>query len=145
MSDGHDDGHDHEDAADAHDDHGFDGEPAKELGPEEPMTPMWLPGLGAAIFVVGAILMLTRGDAAAGSGSGTGAAPQKVAAPIASAGARPPMERVAPRPMPERPGAAQPAGSGSAGPGRKLSTDQLKELQKRIKEAQEKKQADGAK
>ena len=134
MSDGH--GHDseHDDAAEAHDDHGFDGEPARELGPEEPMTPMWLPGLGAAIFTLGAIYLLASGDAETQGN----AAPPKPAAPA--------MTTAAPRPLPA-PAAAPP---GSADPTqRKLSPDQFKELQKRIQEAQEKRKqqqgADGAK
>ncbi len=138
MSDGH--GHDseHDDAAEAHDDHGFDGEPARELGPEEPMTPMWLPGVGAAIFALGAVYFLATGDTTGSPSS----------APVSSA---PPKSAAAPAhgargagPRPERPGAPAARGRERRGRGGSSATDQLKDLQKRIKEAQEKKQQQGA-
>lgn len=135
MSDGH--GHDseHDDAAEAHDDHGFDGEPARELGPEEPITPMWLPGLGAAIFALGAVYFLATGDAGAPESSAPPSSPPpKAAAPAQTVAAPKPNE-------------GAPAAQGTGAAPRKLSPDQLKDLQKRIKEAQEKKQqgANGAK
>ena len=42
----------------AHDDHAFDGEPAQALSPDEQPTPMWLPAVGAALFVVAAVWFL---------------------------------------------------------------------------------------
>lgn len=127
MSDGHGHDHEHDDAAEAHDDHGFDGEPARELGPEEPATPMWLPGLGAAIFVLGAVFLL-----ASGATENEGAsAPPRPAPPV--------MTNAAPKPAPT----AAAAAPGSVNPVRKLSPDQLKDLQKRIQEAQEKRKQQG--
>jgi hypothetical protein len=45
-------------AAHGHDDHGFDGEPAREAPPDEPRTPGWLPALGAALFVCAGVYLL---------------------------------------------------------------------------------------
>lgn len=137
MSDGHD--HDHDDAADAHHDHDFDGEPAKELPPDEPHTPGWVPLVGAAVFVVGAVFLVTQREAAPpGSEDGKPATAQTVAAPQQPRPAQP----VQAQPRPAQPGQAQPAGSDAANV-KRLTPDQIKDLQKRIQDAKQKKEAAG--
>ncbi|MFO0591715.1 MAG: hypothetical protein U0441_29480 [Polyangiaceae bacterium] len=140
MSDGHE--HDaHDSAADAHDDHGFDGEPAKELGPDEPMTPGWLPALGGALFACLALagIMMSRDglDAANGAAAGSGAVrppagEQKIAQPAEQA----------PRPaaLPTRPQMLQPGKDApdAAKPSLKhLSPEDSKDLQEKLKKAME--------
>lgn len=152
MSDGHD--HEHDDAADAHHDHDFDGEPAKELGPDEPQTPGWLPLVGAAVFVLGAVLFLMMRDgepSGAGeddhAGHGHAPAQQTVAVPQPPrpAQAQPPRPTLAqPRPGAGAPGQAQPGDSALPNV-KRLTPDQVKDLQKRIQEAKAKKEAGGAK
>jgi len=149
MSEGHE--HDDDDAADAHDDHGFDGEPATELGPDEPQTPGWVPAVGAAIFVLAGIFFLVeRKDAEQPAAGAAEAAPQIVATAVprpAQPGARPVPVQPGARGVPGQPGAngaAAPGGGaapGAAAPANRLSPDQMRELQKRLKEAADKKAA----
>lgn len=136
MSDGHDhDLHDDDEADAHHDDHGFDGEPAKELAPGEPLTPGWVPLVGAAIFVLGAVFLVTQQDDAASGAADPPATPQTVAQP-----------QPAPEAQPARPAAqpARPAGSGLPNV-RKLTPDQIHDLQKRIQDARKAKEAGGDK
>lgn len=134
MSHGHDTDHEHDDAAEAHDDHGFDGEPARELSPGEPMTPLWMPVVGAVLFVLVAVYFLATSDAKASSETGGSARPAAAAQTVAAP--------VTPRPLAT---AAAAAADRPAVP-RKISPDQLKDLQRRIQEQQKKKQAEeGAK
>lgn len=136
MSDGH--GHEHDDAADAHDDHGFDGEPAKELSPGEPMTPGWLPLVGAALFGLAAVYLVASRDAE--PGAATGAA----TAPAAQQPAKQIVATAMPQPRPSAP--PRPAASGTSLPAiRKLTPDEVKEAGRRLQEAQKKKAAEGAK
>jgi hypothetical protein len=139
--------HDHDDDDDAHDDHAFDDEPARELGPDETPTPAWVPATGATIFAVAGIAFLvTRAAPAPSAGTAQTAAPQITAAQVATAvPARPPIQ--APRP-------AQPAAQGAQGaPGaagantaalNRMSPEQLKDLQRRIQEAAQKAKPQGA-
>jgi len=136
MSDAHD--HDHEDAADAHHDHDFDGEPAKELSPDEPHTPGWVPLLGAALFVLGGVYFLMQGDGGSG-GSGAATTQQTVAMPQQP---RPAQPLQAPA-RAGQPGQAAPAGSDPAPAVKKLTPDQVKDLQKKIQEAKQKREAAG--
>jgi hypothetical protein len=140
MSDGHEHDHDHDDAADAHHDH-FDNEPARELGPDEPHTPGWVPMVGAAIFVIGAVLFVTQREATPASGANDGApgTQQTVAAP---------MQPRPVQPLQAQPAQGQPRPAASGGPQgiKQLNPDQVKDLQKRIQEARQKAQeAGGAK
>ncbi|MEZ4298313.1 MAG: hypothetical protein R3B70_25395 [Polyangiaceae bacterium] len=139
MSDAHDD-HGHEDAGDDHHDHPFDGEPAKELGPGEPMTPGWLPMVGAALFVLGAIFFLTQREA----GPADGAKPAAEPTPAAETVAQPQQPRPT-LPVQARTAPVPPGPGGADNPIRKLSPDQVKDLQKRIQEAQQKRQEAGGK
>lgn len=142
MSDGHD--HDaHDGAAHAHDDHGFDGEPAKELGPGEPMTPGWVPALGGALFVGLAMfgLLASRDDDATPAPA---AATAQAAAPSTAAPQMPGRPVPLPSTMQPRPAlsAAPTEGAGNA-PGspaiKRMSPAELKEVQRRIHEAQQQK------
>jgi hypothetical protein len=65
----HDDNHGAEHGAGAHHDdhaHDFDPEPAREIGADEPLTPSWVPLLGAGLFLVAGtwFLMGSSDDAA---------------------------------------------------------------------------------
>jgi hypothetical protein len=149
MSDGHE--HDHDDAADAHHDHDFDGEPVKELAPDEPRTPGWVPLVGAAVFVLGAVFLLTRGDAEPPGGSGEkgDAHAGHDHPPLPPAAAAPQQQ---PRPVqpiqaparPVQPGQPMPAGSDQPNV-KKLTPEQIKDLQKRVLEAKQKREAGEAK
>lgn len=147
MSDAHE--HDaHDSAADAHHDHGFDGEPATELGPDEPMTPGWLPALGGALFLMLAlagVIMSRDGLDAANNAAGNNAAGNSAAGNNARPGAQTvaqPAEQ-APRPavMPTRPQILKPGqDNADAPPGDKpalnhLSPADAKDLQERLKKA----------
>ena len=144
MSDGHE--HDaHDSAADAHHDHGFDGEPATTLGPDEPMTPGWLPALGGALFVclaLAGIVMSRDGldaangaaaNGAAGANNGrTNAGEQKVAQPAEQA-PRPamlPTRPQGPQPAQNNPDAAKPSLN-------RLSPEDARDLQEKLKKALE--------
>ena len=109
------------DAHDAHDAHAFDGEPIQALPADEPLTPGWLPLVGAALFVVAITAFLaSRVD--------TGASPQ---APQAAAHA------------PEAPAAAAAAAPATAAAdgtarqpaARRLSPEQLEALRKRMEQS----------
>ncbi|MBK8252077.1 MAG: hypothetical protein IPK82_05350 [Polyangiaceae bacterium] len=131
MSDAHGHESDHDDA---HDDHGFDGEPVKELGPDEPQTPNWLPLVGILVFVAGAVFFVTQREAPVKDAKEPAKAEQIVAKPMEPKPAQP----VQARPVP------QPAGSDA--PIKKLTPDQVKDLQKRLQEVQKQRQeAGGAK
>jgi hypothetical protein len=146
MSDGHD--HEHDDAADAHDHHDFDGEPAKELGPDEPHTPGWVPLVGAALFVAGAVFLVTQREptpaGASGAKEGAAAAPQTAAAAPQPRPAPQPRAVPPPRPAAGAPGQPQPGATGLPNV-KKLTPDQVQDLQKRINEAKQKQEAGGAK
>jgi len=144
MSDGHD--HDADEGASAHDDHGFDGEPAKELGEGEPMTPGWVPAIGGALFVGLAIFGLVESQD--GQSATTAGAPPSSANAAAEAAPKPVQAlpstmRPAPRPL-AQPGAdgappggqapaAVPDGAGSP-PIKRLSPREIQEVQRRIQE-----------
>ena len=132
MSDGHEHDDEH-DAADAHHDHDFDGEPAKELSPGEPHTPNWVPLVGVAVFVAGALFLVTQREAAPPDAAGA-----KPPTPAAQTVAQP--QQPQPRPIQAQP---RPAPAGSDSPLKKLTPDQIKDLQKRVQEAREKKQQEG--
>lgn len=141
MSDGHD--HDaHEGAAHAHDDHGFDGEPAKELAPDEPMTPGWLPAVGGALFVGLALFGLyvshDGADAKTNAPPTTNAPAQQTAAQPA----QPLPSTMRPQRLPDlQP--AQPAQGAQTAPGspqiKRMTPDELKEVQRRLNEMQKQK------
>ncbi len=133
MSDGHD--HDaQEGAADAHDDHGFDGEPARELAPGEPMTPGWVPAVGGALFIGLALFGLL-----ASSAEGTTAPAPPSSATAAPEGTPPPRAVQLPSTMrPSRPdlppgqGAKPPADGAGSPPIKRLTPQQIQEVQQRI-------------
>lgn len=139
MSDGHD--HDaHEGAADAHHDHGFDGEPAKELGPGEPMTPGWVPALGGALFVGLAIFGLLasheEGTAAPAPPSSQTAAAEGAPAPRA---VQLPSTMRPSRPDLPTPGNPPADGAGSP-PIKRLTPQQIQEVQQRLNEKRQQQQ-----
>ncbi len=141
MSDGHD--HDADEGASAHDDHGFDGEPAKELGEGEPMTPGWVPAIGGALFVGLAIFGLVGSQD--GQSATTAAAPPSPASAAAEAAPKPVQAipstmRPAPRPL-AQPGAdgnpapaAPPSDGAGSPPIKRLSPREIQEVQRRIQE-----------
>lgn len=107
-----------------HDD--FDPEPTNELSPGEPRTPLWLSGLGAALFLLGAVYFLLP-DTGAAPANGADAAP----APVEVAAA--PKEAAAMRPTTPPPADA-PTREEGASAAKKLSPEQLAELRKRVEE-----------
>lgn len=113
---GHDDRHpalDHH--AGGHD--AYDGEPATDLGPGEPRTPLWVPGIGASLFVLAAIVLVARGGADAAPAK-PAVAPAATAAPTAA-----PMQPARPAPP-----------TGSANPRPPLSPEQAREVQRKFDE-----------
>ena len=112
-------GHGHADHA-----HDFDGEPATELPPDEPLTPGWVPVLGAVLFLTAGVAFLAMSDKPAAPG-GAAAAPSASAA-AANAVKAPP--EVTQRPTPTLPV----EGSDAARAAQRLSGDQLKGLQEMI-------------
>ena len=142
MSDGHE--HDaHDSAADAHHDHGFDGEPAKELGPDEPMTPGWIPALGGALFLILAlagVIMSRDGLDAANNATNPGAANN--AKPGAQTVAQPAEQAPRPAILPTRPQVQKlepdSAGGNTARPTmNRLGPNEQKELEERLKKVME--------
>jgi hypothetical protein len=137
MSDSH--GHDDHSAGDAHHDHGFDGEPAKELGPDEPLTPGWLPLLGGALFVALAVLGIVESNAGAESGaapdgSAKPTTAQTVAQPVPSTNTNPRMLNAAQQPPP---------GASNQPTIRKLDPAQKDDLIKQLQDARRKLEAAG--
>jgi hypothetical protein len=128
--DAHAPAHAHDDHAHAHDDHAFDGEPAQDIPADEPRTPGWIPALGAALFLAAGIAFIATLDGPAKGAAGpTGAA---VAAPPPA-----PVRVITPPPGgAAAPGAAAP-GADPAQPARRLNPEQMKDLQRRIQEAQQ--------
>ncbi len=133
MSDGHE--HDaHEDAADAHHDHGFDGEPAKELGPGEPITPGWVPALGAVLFVGLALFGLLESRDSMGAGKPVASADVNTA----QTPAKPAQQAPRPVQMPTRPQALpstmQPPQNAPGSPEiRRLPPGEIKDVMERLK------------
>src|SRR5262249_33919656 len=114
------------------------GEPARTLGPDENPTPGWVPGVGAAVFVLAGIYFL--------SGSSEPSTPG--AAASAQAAPPPAATQIVATAIPARPPPAAPGGNTAGADAiRKMSPDQLKDLQRRIQEASQKAkpQGDGAK
>src|SRR4051812_34003145 len=124
--------------------HGHDGPPP----PPEPNTPMWLPALGAALFLLVGLWWATRpeppapiatDDTADAAAADAGAAPQQAnpqgnpagqAAGQQAAQGRPGQPGSAPPP-----GAGRPGGPGSADASAPLSPAQAAQLQKILKGA----------
>jgi hypothetical protein len=111
------------------DHHAFDPEPIRELPADEPQTPLWLPAVGLALFVIfGAYLALGGGEAPAEGTSATAEAPPEAAAPTAPAAAAP---QAPPGP---------PAGRPAAQPLDQLSPEQRQALEERIRKMREQRQ-----
>lgn len=110
----------------------FDAEPATELSPGEPESPLWLPVLGLAFFAaVGVWWSLGDDEASAAGASGaTASAAASVAPPT-------PARRPAAAPR----GTARP-GAGAPGLGRveakKLDPEAIEKLRQRLREARDK-------
>lgn len=107
-----------------HDD--FDPEPTNELSPGEPRTPLWLSGLGAALFLLAAVYFLLPDKEAA---------PTVGAATVAAEVVAPALEQPEPaiRPVtPRRPEA--PTQEEGASAVKRLSPEQLAELRKRVEQ-----------
>lgn len=136
MSDAHE--KDHDGAADAHHDHDFDGEPARTLGPDEAPTPGWVSGVGAAVFALAGVYFLVGGSEPAAPGK---------SAPAAQAAPPPAATQVGATALPARPPSGAPSGAAAVDALKKMSPDQMKDLQRRIQEAAQKAkpQGDGAK
>ena len=143
MASSRQDAHESEHSADAHaaDAHApFDPAPVRTLSPGETPSPLWLPLVGIAIFLLGGIYLLT-GQAEPGDASGSApdesppaAAAPAEAAPVeaAPAEARPPVRR--PRP------AASPADAAGVAP-RKLSEEEMVQLKERVERARKAREA----
>jgi len=128
SDDGHGSSGDHAD----HDHEAFDAQPATELSPGEPESPLWLPVVGLALFA-GVGLWWSMGEEESATEA---AATATVSAPA------PPPEAVAKRP--QRPPRLDVAPHGTAAPklgpikGGKLDPQKLLELRRRIQEQREK-------
>jgi Kinesin associated protein len=152
---GHDD-HDPAAAADpGHD--AFDGEPTHVLAADEPRTPAWLPVLGLSLFAVGAVWFLaSRAPArppepppsaiAAVAAAANVPAPNRNTKPIDPS--HPPMAIM---PQGQQPGQlvppgqpGQPGQQDAEGALKKLTPEQIRELQKRIEEMKARQQQQGA-
>jgi hypothetical protein len=106
-----------------HDD--FDPEPTNELSPGEPRTPLWLSGLGAALFLLAAVyFLLPDKDAAPAVGAAAAEVVEVAAAPKEPAAMRP----TAPPPV------DAPTREDGANAAKKLSPEQLAELRKRVEQ-----------
>jgi hypothetical protein len=101
-----------------HDD--FDPEPTNELSAGEPRTPLWLPALGAALFLLAAVYSLVPSQDEAPA---VDARADVVAVAEPAPAAVPPMAP-APRDAPTRAEAADAV--------KKLSPEQIAELRKRV-------------
>jgi hypothetical protein len=131
--------HHDDDAARAHDagSHDFDGEPARALPADEPPTPVWVPALGLALFVMTGVVFLASGASEAPAAERADAEQSRKAQPqtpqLAQEPATPPTPTA--RPAPEE--AAVPGSGAGTPPGtvRKISPQELDELKKRIQEA----------
>lgn len=112
-------GHDH---ADDHGAHAVDLEPATTLSPGEPTTPGWVPAVGLALLLTGAVYLLVtnRDDAAGDKGDASVAKPSSAA--------------VVPAPQPAAPTRAAQAGAGQPQP-IPLSPEQLAAARQRLDEA----------
>lgn len=108
----------------AHDHHAFDPEPIRELPADEPQTPMWLPAVGLALFVIFGIYVALGGGDEAPTEEG-------IAEPVAerAGGAEPPAAAPAPD------AAAPPGPTGR--PFDRLSPDQRKQLEDRLRTLRE--------
>jgi pyruvate/2-oxoglutarate dehydrogenase complex dihydrolipoamide acyltransferase (E2) component len=110
----------------AHDHHAFDPEPIRELPPDEPQTPLWLPALGLVLLVIfGIYLALGDGEAPGEGVSATAEAPADATAPAAAAPAAPP---------------AQGAGEPAPRPLDQLSPEQRQALEERVRNLREQRQ-----
>jgi hypothetical protein len=104
----------------------FDDAPVRELPPDEPRTPGWIPALGLGLLVVTLVVWMARSGGpapAATAETGSASAPVQAAPP-------PQGQPVPPQPVMPK-GGPQAAGSG---PARQMTPEQAKELQKRIEE-----------
>jgi hypothetical protein len=122
--------------------HAFDGEPARALPADEPPTPLWVPALGLALFVVAGVAFLA------------GNAPDAPAQPAPARGAAEAERHPASKPAEQKPAAAAPQpiqrpAPGAAAPGaapsgvpsaniRKLTAEEVDAMRKRIMEARQK-------
>jgi hypothetical protein len=100
---------------------------------DEPRTPLWLPALGAAIFVAAALWWaITPSSTAAAEGAASASASAAAAPPAAPPAAAPPAQAAA---VPTGPGV--PSGRPVLAPGMASAETQqrLREIQQRMKPA----------
>lgn len=71
----------------------FDPEPTQELSAEETPTPLWLTGLGVALFVGAALVWFIGRSASAEAEPGESGTPSAAASTAASGEAPGPLER----------------------------------------------------
>jgi len=123
--------HAHDPSQNGSDVHAFDGEPARELPPDEPKTPAYIPAIGLSLFLVVLVgaLVTTRSD-----GDDTAAKTEALpsARPPASAPAAPVVSAQ-----------VRPQGSTSAAPARKFSETEIKDLQKKAAEMRRRREEQG--
>ena len=100
--------------------HGHDGPPI----PPEPQTPMWLPALGAVLFLAVGLWWATRPAPPAAIAQDSAADAGAVAVASAAAPPPPPAARPTPPPMP--------VGGPGVDAGRALSPEQAAQLQKML-------------
>jgi hypothetical protein len=113
-----------------HDHHAFDPEPIRELAPDEPQTPMWLPVLGLALLAVfGMYLALGGGEEVAPSadeGAAVAPTPETASPPPAIV----PTVLPLPAERPTRPPGAAPTGSAFE----RLTPEQRQQLEERLRQ-----------
>ena len=116
--------------------HGHDGPPL----PPEPKTPMWLPALGAALFLLVGLWWATRpeppapivDDTADAAAADAGAAPQQ-AAQAAPGQGQPGQAGAQQAARPNAPPPGRPGAPGSVDASAPLSPEQAAQLQKILK------------
>ncbi|HZO16653.1 MAG TPA: hypothetical protein VFB62_25430 [Polyangiaceae bacterium] len=100
----------------------FDAEPVRELAPGEPVTPMWLPLVGVALFGLAALYLLVRADASSAGGAAASAS--------ASSSVAIPTPALAPTIPPQMPTGA--------------SRDQIRDIRQNLLQARERQQPGAA-
>jgi len=89
-----------------HDGHeAFDGEPVQELSEGEPRSPLWLPALGIALFVVFGLYLAMGDDDETAAGGAAGSAQPSTAASVDETGklVQPPPGLKRPPAQPQNP------------------------------------------
>ncbi len=107
--------------------HAFDPEPVRVLPPDEPRTPLWVPLLGLALFVIAGtwVLLFSGGSGPEGQG------PDKQSAAKTTPPSELAVQPVAPPPQMRLP---TPGATPSSPSVQRLSPEQAKALQERLEQ-----------